>query len=157
MIFIGIILLLLGLLYFYSPNLIIKSCELAKKYIFNERIIILYGKKIGLVLVLVGLIFFSLSIRKNFSKNKLYSAYKKFYSYDFKSAEKICLEMLSEQPKDVDVLYLLGKIYFVTQRYIPARNIFLKIKSLKPKKEKIVDKYIEVIEKKLVIKNEHRF
>ncbi len=152
MIIISIVLILLGLLYFYLPNLIIKSSELVKKYIFNERIIILYSKKIGLVLVLLGLIILFLDIRKSFNKNKLYSAYKKFYSYDFKSAEKFCLEILSEQPKNIDVLYLLGKLYFVTERYMPAKNIFLKIRSLDSKKEKMVDKYIEAIEKKLVIK-----
>lgn len=149
MIIISIILISIGLLYFYSPNLIIKFCELVKKYIFNERVVILYGKKTGLVLVLLGFIIFTLQIRKNFNKNKLYSAYKKFYSYDFKATEKICLEILSEQPKNVDVLSLLGKVYFITERYLPAKSVFLKIKGLDPKKEKMADKYIEIIEKKL--------
>jgi len=146
----SILLIIIGLLYFYFPNAIIKFFEFVNKHIFNERVVVLYGKKIGLIFILFGLLIFAVNIRYKFSKNKLYSAYKSFYSRNFVSAQKVCLDLLVEQPKNVDALELLGKIYLAQEKYNLAKNIFLKAKSLTTQnRQKIIDRYIELIDYKI--------
>lgn len=145
-IFVGIIFMALGFLYFYMPNVMIKLCEIWKKYLFNEKTIILYGKKIGLVFFLLGCVILTTKISRYYTKrDKYYLATKEFYQRNFKNSEKLCLEILSIQPKNIYVLELLGKTYFAMGRYDLAKNIFLRIKSLSPSKSDQMDKYLQQI------------
>jgi len=145
-IFVGITFVVIGFLYFYMPNIMIKLCEIAKKYLFNEKTIILNGKKIGLILFLLGCIVLTIKISRYYThRDKYYLATKEFYNRNFKNSEKLCLEILSVHPKNIFVLELLGKIYFATGRYDLAKNIFLKIKNLAPSKSDQMEKYLQRI------------
>ncbi len=147
-IIIGIIFIILGFLYFYMPNIMVKFCEFGKKYLFNEKTIILNGKKIGLILFLSGCIILTIKISRYYThKDKYYLATKEFYSNNFKNSEKLCLEILSLQPKNILVLELLGKIYFATSRPELAEKIFLKIKSIDSSKSEKVDRYLNKLKK----------
>lgn len=150
MIIIGIILILVGLLYFYRQTVVIKICQFIKQYLTNERIVVLYGKKIGLFLVLVGIVFVGIGIQQITSKNKLYTAYKQFYSKNFDSAEYICNKLLKDNPNNTEAMFLLGKIYFVTGRYYQAKSLFHQMKNV-GNKEKVLEaeKYITIIDDKI--------
>lgn len=150
MIIVGVIFIVIGLLYFYRQAVIIKICQLLKQYLVNEQIVVLYGKKIGLFLVLAGIIFVGVGIQQVTSKNKLYTAYKYFYSKNFDAAEQACIKLLKENPNNVEVILLLGKIYFVTGRYYQAKSLFLQVKNI-GKKEKVseAEKYITIIDSKI--------
>lgn len=145
-IFLSIFLIISGFLFFCFPNLVIKICVLIKKYFLNEKAIILYGKKVGLIIFLFGFLIMISKINQHYiKKDKYYLASKEFYNHNFKNSEKICIEILSVHPKNVFVLELLGKTYFAMGRYDLARNIFLKIKSLSPDKSCRMDKYLQQV------------
>lgn len=159
MIVLGFVLILIGIVYFYKPTWIIKLCQLVKSYVFNERVVILYGKKIGLVFIMSGVIFIGVNVRNEIGRNDLYKAYKNYHTKKFETAEKICMSILKDQPNNTDALMLLGKIYFVTERYLLAKSTLLKIKDLPQTKKKEVEKYLNLIDMKLKrdVKNENKF
>jgi tetratricopeptide (TPR) repeat protein len=142
-ILLSLFLIVAGIIFFYNPSLVIKICLLVKRYLLNEKLIILYSRKIGLILFLVGFLVLVSKVNHYFIKrDKYYLASREFYNKNFKNSEKICIELLSVQPKNVLVLELLGKTYFATGRYELAKNIFLKIKTLSPSKTVQMDKYL---------------
>ncbi len=152
-IILGVLLIITGLLYFYSLETILKISQWIKKILFNEKTIVLHRKKIGFVLLMLGLVIIMLKLAPQYiKKDKYYTAYKLFYRGNFKDAEKICLEILSSskslQLQHSEIVELLGKIYIATQRYTLAKKWFLQLKTIDPKKEKKVDKYLELIEQK---------
>jgi tetratricopeptide (TPR) repeat protein len=145
-IILGTILVILGFLYFYLPNIVIKLCDFIKKYFFNEKTIILYGKKIGLIMFLLGVIILTTKISRYYThQDKYYLAKKEFYQHNFFNSEKLCIEILSLQPKNTLVLELLGKIYLATNRPELAKKIFDKIKTIDKSKAAKMDKYLEKI------------
>lgn len=139
----------IGISYIYFQNVILKFCELIKKYLFNEKIIILYGKKVGFLFILIGTISVIVLVRIYYiSTNIYYLAYKKFYQGEFKAAEKLCEQILLTQPQNIEVLYLLGKIYIATKQYESAKKVFTKIKNLSSQKEEEkANIYLEIIKK----------
>ncbi|MCS7151174.1 MAG: tetratricopeptide repeat protein [Endomicrobia bacterium] len=145
-IFIGIIFIVVGLLYIYKISLLIKICESIKKFLFNERIIILHGKKIGLFLILTGIVSIGVEIRKAVNRDLTYVAYKNYYSRNFTTAEKLCFEILNKQPKNSEVLMLLGKVYFAAGKYRQARIFFHKVLSIDESKRKEVERYLSMID-----------
>lgn len=150
MIVIGIIFIILGLVYFYRQTIVIKICQFVKQYLFNEHIVVLYGKKIGLFLFLAGTVFIGIGVQQIMHKDLLFTAYKHFYSRNFDTAERVCYNILKEEPKNVNAMLLLGKIYFVTGQYYRAKSIFTQIKNIGGKEvEKKVDTYLTVIDEKL--------
>jgi tetratricopeptide (TPR) repeat protein len=151
-IFLGIVLVILGIAFFYWPNKIVKFLDWVEKNLFNKRSFILQSKKIGLVLVLIGVILVFTNVRVLTKKNLLYKAHTNFYTHDFASTERICLEIINKQPNNIDAWLLLGKTYFVTGRYLLAKSVFVKIKNMadiNEKKKKEIEKYIILIDKKL--------
>ncbi|MCS7227747.1 MAG: hypothetical protein NZ839_02135 [Endomicrobia bacterium] len=148
-IIVGIFLIILGLLYFYKQMLLIRFCQVIKKYVFNEQVIVLYGKKIGIFLILSGIVFTGVGIQKITSRNLIYTAYKYYHSKNFSLAEQTCQNLLKEDTKNADAMLLLGKIYFITGRYYLAKSIFMQMKNIEVKKRKEVEKYITMIEEKL--------
>ncbi len=149
MIILGILLIIIGVIYLSKTFWIVMFCRLIQRYVFNEKIIILYGKKIGLIFILFGSLLLATRIKDLTNKNYLYVAHKEFYAKNFSSAEKICQTILQSKPNDTDALFLLGKIYFVTERYLLAKSTFLRVVSMEPSKEKKVEKYISIIDVKV--------
>lgn len=149
MIILSIILIITGLLFIYKTSLLIRICEFIKQHFVNERIIILYGKKIGLFLILLGAIFISSEIRKKTGYNSLYVVYKKYYSKDFTAAEKLCLEMLSKEPKNAEVWMLLAKTYFAAGKYPQAKACFKRVVEIDNSKYKEVNHYLSLIDTKI--------
>lgn len=147
---IGLIFIIIGVCYFYIPSSIIKICQIIKRYILNEKIIILNGKKIGLLFILIGLIVIFLSTKDRlFSKDEFYTAYKEYYSGNFERAEKICLNLLRKNPNNIDVMFLLGRIYFSSGRYLLAKSTFLRINNTFPKRKYEIEKFINLIDERL--------
>ncbi len=133
---IGIIFILFGTLYLYFQNLVLKFYEVIKKFVINEKNVILYGKKIGFIFFLSGCVFVIIAIIRYYTNQNLYYiAYKKFYQGDLKTAESLCIQILSKEPKNVEVLTLLGKVYLASKRTELAKRVFLKVKQLNPEKE----------------------
>ncbi|MCS7230864.1 MAG: hypothetical protein RMJ67_01790 [Elusimicrobiota bacterium] len=146
---IGLILILSGLIYFYLPNVVVNVYQIIKKYLLDEKTAILNGKKIGLVFMLTGTIFLLSIVMESVSQNKLYYAYKEYYLNNFDKAEKICLDLLNNKPNDVESMFLLGKIYFSSQKYLLAKATFLRVVSIAPSKKDKVEKFLKVIDSKL--------
>ncbi|MEN3014007.1 MAG: hypothetical protein ABDH23_05285 [Endomicrobiia bacterium] len=144
----GFVFILTGLLYFYFPHIIIGVFQIIKKYIINEKVVILNNKKIGLFLISAGVIFILVSTRKIFIKNELYNAYREYYLRNFDKAEKICLDLLNKKPNDIDSMLLLGKIYFSSEKYLLAKATFLRVASMSPEKKQYVEKFIQLIDTK---------
>lgn len=152
---IGFIFILVGVCYFYLPNVIINIFQFIKKHLLNEKVVILNNKKIGLFFILVGLVLIFLLVKdKAFLKNELYSAYKEYYSGNFDKAEKICLNLLNKNPNDTDAMFLLGKVYFSSGKYYLAKATFLRINSISPKRKNETEKFLNLIEVRLQ-KNEN--
>ncbi len=149
MIILGIVFIIIGIIYSYKQSWILMFCKLVQTYIFNEKVIILHGKKIGLIFILFGILFIGTKLKSLTRKDYLYTAYKEFYSKNFSSAEKNCQTILQSQPNNADTLFLLGKIYFVTERYFLAKTTFLRVVNLEPSKEKEVEKYLIIINNKI--------
>ncbi len=59
---IGFILLLVGLSYLYRPDSIIKINSWVKANVFNDQVIINHRRKIGVVIILIGIIFLCIGI-----------------------------------------------------------------------------------------------
>ena len=59
----GVMSLLLSLGYLYKPDTIVKINEFFKKRIFNDQHVIFRRKKIGIVLLVIGVIAFFLGIK----------------------------------------------------------------------------------------------
>lgn len=157
MILLGILLITIGVVYLFRPLWIMMFFELIHRYIFKERVIILYGKKIGLIFILFGILLIGTKIKNLTNRDYLYVAHKEFYRRNFSSAERICQTILQYNPNDTEALFLLGKIYFVTERYSLAKTTFLKITKIEPSKQKEIEKYILNIDRKLETKNENKF
>ncbi len=152
MIVLGIILFVIGLGFFYWPNIVVRFLEQVEKVFFNKRFLILQNKKIGLVFILISIIIIFTNIRMITQKNLFYKAYTNFYSHNFVSTEKICLDIVNKQPDNIDAWMLLGKTYFVTGRYLLAKSVFMRIKNMhniSEKNKKEVEKYFVLIDKKL--------
>lgn len=62
-ILVGFFLLLTGLGYMYRPNIIIKINNWVRKNVFNDRMLINHRRKIGVVLILLGLIAIYMGIK----------------------------------------------------------------------------------------------
>ncbi|MEM4368620.1 MAG: hypothetical protein QXO21_06390 [Candidatus Anstonellales archaeon] len=147
---IGLTFIMIGICYFYLPNIIISVCQFIKKYILNEKIVILNNKKIGLFFITIGmLLVFLFAKDKIFLKNEFYSAYKEYYSGNFEKAERICLNLLYKNPNDTDVMFLLGKIYFSSGKYLLAKATFLRINNTNPKQKDEIEKFLNLIETRL--------
>lgn len=143
------VLMALGFLYYYLPNVVVKICVFLRKYFFNEKVVSLYGKKIGLILFLLGSVFLLTGICKRcIYSNKSYLATKEFYSRNFKVSEKLCLEILSTQPKNAAILELLGKIYFITGRTELARKVLLQVAEYNPSKKEKIEVFLSNMSKK---------
>lgn len=143
-IFIGIIFIILGFLYFYMPNVIIKICDFIRMYLLSDKIVILHNKKIGLILFLLGCVILLVKISRYYThRDKYYLATREFYNKNYIKAEKLCIEILSNQPRNTMALELLGKIYLTTNRVELARKIFTKIKTMDEKKSEKMDQYLK--------------
>ena len=59
----GIMSLLLSLGYLYKPDTIIRINEFFKKTVFNDQHVIFRRKKIGIILLIIGVIAFFLGIK----------------------------------------------------------------------------------------------
>ena len=146
---IGVVFIVIGLFYLYSTSLVLKFYGFLKNYILSDKSVILYGKKIGLFFLLIGAAVITFTVVTHYTtKDLYYMAYKQFFNGDFKKSEKLCYELLSVQPQNVDVLELLGKIYIATGRYKLAKSTFLKIKKIEPEKAKKVERYLKAIREK---------
>lgn len=55
-ILIGLVLLLAGLGYMYRPNIIIKVNFWIRKNVFNDQMLINHRRRIGMVLIVLGII-----------------------------------------------------------------------------------------------------
>lgn len=144
----SVALILIGLVFIYKVALVVKICELIKRYVINERILILHSKKIGLFLVLFGILIIGLEVWKATNYNPLYTIHKKYYAREFSAAEKLCLEMLMKQPSNADLWMLLGKIYFAAGKYSQAKVCFNKVLDINSSKHEEVKKYFSLIETK---------
>ena len=63
-ILIGFILLLTGLGYMYRPNIIIKVNFWIRENVFNDKMLIIHRRKIGVVLIVVGIIVLYMGITR---------------------------------------------------------------------------------------------
>jgi hypothetical protein len=154
MIVLGIILFVIGLTFFYWPDKVVKFLEQVEKVLFNKRFIILQNKKIGFVFILISIILIFTNVKISTQKNLLYKAYTNFYTHNFVSTEKICLEIVNKQPNNTDAWMLLGKTYFITGRYLLAKSMFVKLKTMSDvteRKKNEIEKYLMLIDKKLGI------
>jgi tetratricopeptide (TPR) repeat protein len=154
MIILSIILFILGLAIFYWPNKVINFINWLEKVLLNKKKLLLQNKKIGLFFILVSIILIFTNIRILTKKNVMYKAYTNFYSHNFATTEKVCQEILNQQPNNIDAWILLGKTYFVTGRFLLSKSVFTKIKNMsyiREKDKKEIEKYLLLIDKKLEI------
>ncbi len=59
---IGFLLVLAGIGYLYRPDKISKLNSWFKNYIFNDRVLLLHRRKVGVAILLIGVVIFYLSI-----------------------------------------------------------------------------------------------
>lgn len=151
----SIVLFLIGLAYLYQPNIIISFNNLMRKVFFNDTKILVRRKKISIVYIALSIIIFYVGLfhiqlhqDKKFSREmKLYQVWNWYHRGKFDVAEKLCLELYRDDPKDLTVLKQLAYIYFVKQDYRKAKVFAEKFLAISPENKKLKNILNESIEK----------
>lgn len=61
--FIGLFIVTIGFGYLYRPDKVSKFNAWAREYLFNDRLLILYRRKAGVMLIIIGAVIIFMSIK----------------------------------------------------------------------------------------------
>ena len=95
-------------------------------------------KFISKSILLVLLVFFSAGIA--YSQNTATDFRNFLNEHDYEKAGELIPKMISENPKDYDLLISAGDVYYELERYQDAFNTYTKAKELKPKESRVFAK-----------------
>jgi hypothetical protein len=110
----GIVFLLLGWVYLYRPKLVSRINSFACEKLFNDRVILLYRKKVSIVFFCLALVtlFMGISSMGGWAENagtaflmnkesyKLYKATQDYHAGRYTEAITACNELLMGDPKN---------------------------------------------------------
>lgn len=143
---IGVLLLVVGVLFLYSPQTIIRINSLIKNLIADDKRVILYHKKIAIFLISLSFIALYMGGNAIFKERKIETKNKKhlacrllcqeavedYYEGRIRDSLRKTLRVLSEQPDEEWALVHLGVIYEALNEKGKARQAFLRALSLYP-------------------------
>lgn len=140
----GSVLFLAGMVYFYKPHLIYKLNSLLRDTCFSDRMVILYHKKIAVILILLSFIALYMaaapqvgktpqpqSAERDIDADRL-AAMDLFFKGNYKDSLKKTYLVLSKKPNDEWALTQIGYIYEMLDDNQKAAAVWEKILSVYP-------------------------
>lgn len=146
-ILIGLLLLLSGILYFYKPNTVIRLNLILREFVYSDRFVLLYHKKIATILIILSLI----SLYMGFSETPIktpkssephpaasyISAMQSYYNNNYREALRHTYRILFYKPNDEWALTHLAYIYAALGEEKKVREISDKILKLYPNNKSV--------------------
>lgn len=127
-IFAGFALLVLSLAYLYRPAWVLRLNAWARSSIFNDGHILLYRRRLGLVLFVGAILFFYSGFQNLHRSDKpstyfeLQDAYRAFRAQHYKGAITRCQEILKRETDNVHAWALLGAAWSALGRPEQAKR-----------------------------------
>jgi len=133
-----------GLVCLYSATTVLRICRFLRETVFSDRSVILHGRKIGLFMLLTGVLVLAQVYTTRYVSADVHYRIDRWYrAGNLERAERAALAYLAEHPRDERMLGILVRIYVACRRYEIARQTLLRIKSLNPDRAQAVDEYLE--------------
>lgn len=152
---IGILCVVVGLSYLYAVRIVLRAYRFIREVLLADRSVILYGRKIGLFFLLVGILILAQTYTTHFIRQDVRYRIDDWYrTGQLERAERAALEYLASSPKDERVLDTLARIYVAMKRYEIARQTLLRIKAINPERTEAVDAYIQKLSSAAVPTNQ---
>ncbi len=153
---IGFLLLISGFLFYYAPDIVYRINRIAREYIFSDRIVLLYHKKIAMLFISVSFV----ALYMGFSSQPY--SYKKetktdpvaaakleattlYAESNFRASLRKTYWILSKNPKDKWALVHIACVYEALDEREKAIELWKKILSIYPD-SKLAKKQIEAFE-----------